>query len=125
MHHVAGENQSIHLAGEKRVEGVVRGGDDGLTPQVEGSVEDDRDPGCLTEEPNEVVVAWVGLAEDGLEPGAVVDVSHRRHPVVLDRHDQQHESRRVLACALAEIEEALALRGQYRGSEWTVRLAEL
>src|SRR6266699_1648397 len=73
---VVPEHQVVHVRPHEAEVGVVGSAHDGLAPDVEGGVDDDRHPGEPAELGDEVVVERALRAGDRLEPGRVVHVGH-------------------------------------------------
>src|SRR6266508_3049818 len=117
------QEQRVHVAGQEVVDGLVGPQHDRLAAQVEAGVEHHRDAGAPLELRDQAVERPVGALADGLEPGAAVDVGHRREPLPpLGEHRQHQQHERVRGVAAEPLRAALV---QHAGGERPERLAPL
>src|SRR5262249_1925653 len=66
LHYVVAQHQHVHSTLPKALERLARRIDDRFTLQVEGGVENDRNPGGFPEALDQPVVPGVALPPDGL-----------------------------------------------------------
>jgi hypothetical protein len=103
------QHKRIHLRPQKTVERFFRPAHDGFVV-VEGSVEHDRHTRRVGEGANQLPVAGIGFACDGLQAGGPVDVGRRGNLVALfwahgirERHERRGvRFREPLACGFRE-----------------------
>src|SRR5581483_771116 len=92
------KHQAIHLTLRKGVESVFGGIDDGLTLQIERSVENNGNTRGLPEAFDQAMVKRALRTEDRLHAARAVDVRCRRQrglKLRSDRHHIKHKARRV------------------------------
>src|SRR5260370_15773364 len=103
-------------------------GYDGLTLQVEGSVQDHRYAGGLPQALDQTVITGAMLTKDGLQAARAINVGYGRKSTLLGllyRHNIKHVSRGVVANGVRQIEVGLRTFGEHRRGKGTVGLAEL
>src|ERR1700674_1186822 len=87
------QDEIVHFAFGERTERVSRSVDDRLSPEIEGSVENDGDACCLPEALDQAVVTRAVIAKHGLEPSGAIHVSDGRKSTalaLLHWHDIKH-----------------------------------
>src|SRR5260370_29344689 len=103
-------------------------GYDGLTLQVEGSVQDHRYAGSLPQALDQTIITGAMLTKDGLQAARAVNVGYGRKSTLLGllyRHNIKHVSRGVVANGVRQIEVGPRTFRDHRLGKGTVGPAEL
>src|SRR5690606_7716430 len=72
------DDEAVDLRPHEAAERVLRGADDRLAAHVEAGVDQDRAARLRLERAEQIPVAWIGVAVDGLDPSRIVDMGDRR-----------------------------------------------
>ena len=80
---VVAQHQNIHAAFTKGVERLFGCVNDGLTPEIERSVENHRHTGSLAECFNQAMVSGIGFLAHRLQPAGAIHMGNRRQRFAL------------------------------------------